>query len=65
MLCVVAPVLHRLPVAELEVNVTEPPEQNVVEPLTVMVGMLGVEPTETVVTLLIVEVQMPLIARTV
>ena len=36
MLCVVAPVLHKYEVANVEVKVTEPPVQKVVEPLAVM-----------------------------
>lgn len=48
MLCVVAPVLHVLPVAELEVSVTLPPEQKVVGPLAVTVGEgLGLTVTVT------------------
>lgn len=38
---VVAPVDHVFPVAEEEVNVTEPPEQKVVGPLAVIVGTDG------------------------
>jgi hypothetical protein len=41
MLCVVAPLLHRLPVAELEVSCTLPPWQKTVGPLGVMVGADG------------------------
>ena len=39
--CVVSPVDQRLSVAEDEVNTTEPPEQNVVDPLAVIVGTVG------------------------
>ena len=39
MLCVVAPVLHKFPVAAEEVRITLPPEQNVIGPLADMVGM--------------------------
>jgi hypothetical protein len=39
MLWVVAPVLHKLPVAVEDVSVTEPPEQNEVGPLGVIVGV--------------------------
>ena len=38
---VVAPVDHTLPVAELDVRVTLPPVQNVVDPLGVIVGVAG------------------------
>lgn len=38
MLCVVAPVLHVLPVDTLDVRTTLPPEQNVVGPPAVTVG---------------------------
>ena len=43
----VAPVLHVLPVTELEVKVTLLPEQNVVGPLAVIVGVEGVGFTVT------------------
>ena len=39
MLCVVAPVLHKLGDATLLVNRTEPPEQNVVGPVAVITGV--------------------------
>jgi hypothetical protein len=39
-LCVVSPVDHTLPVAELEVKVTLPPWQKVVGPPAVMVGVV-------------------------
>ena len=45
----VAPVLHVLPVAELDVKVTDPPLHNVVGPLAVIVGVAGDELTVTVV----------------
>jgi hypothetical protein len=41
MLWLVAPVDHRLPDAELDVNVTLPPAQNVVGPPAVIVGVAG------------------------
>ena len=41
-LWVVSPVDHKLSVAEEDVNTTEPPEQNVVGPLAVMVGTAGI-----------------------
>ena len=40
-LCVVAPVLHRLPAAALDVSVTLPPTQKVVAPPALMVGADG------------------------
>lgn len=46
---VVAPVDQVFPVAEEEVNVTEPPVQNVVGPPAVMVGTAGSGFTVTVV----------------
>ena len=45
--CVVAPVLQMLPVALLEVRVTLSPEQKVVGPLAVIVGVAGVGLTVT------------------
>jgi hypothetical protein len=47
---VVAPLLHRLPVALDEVRVTDPPAQNVVGPLAATVGA-GTLVTVTVVAL--------------
>jgi hypothetical protein len=38
---VVVPLDHVLPVALDEVNVTDPPEQKVAEPMTVIVGVVG------------------------
>ena len=46
--CVVAPVLHVLPLAALELNVTLPEAQKVVGPLAVIVGVVGLELTVTV-----------------
>ncbi len=40
--CVVSPVDHKLSVVEDELKTTEPPEQNVVAPLAVMVGRAGI-----------------------
>ena len=40
--CVVAPVDHVFPLADDEVKTTEPPAQNVVAPLAVIVGVAGV-----------------------
>ena len=48
-LAVVAPLLHTLPVAALEVNVTLPPAQNVVAPLADIVGVDGKGFTVTLV----------------
>jgi hypothetical protein len=47
--CVVAPFDQVFPVAELEVKVTEPPEQKVVGPPAEIVGVVGVGFTVTVV----------------
>ena len=47
--CDVSPVDQELPVAELEVKVTEPPEQKVVGPLAEIVGVEGVGLIVTVV----------------
>ena len=47
--CVVSPLDQVLPVAEDEVNVTEPPSQKVVGPPGVMVGVAGVGFTVTTV----------------
>jgi hypothetical protein len=49
MACVVAPFDQVFPVALEEVNTTEPPAQNVVEPPAVMVGIAGKELTVTTV----------------
>ena len=46
--CVIAFVLHTLPVAEELVSVTLPPGQIVVEPLALIVGVTGTEDTFTV-----------------
>jgi hypothetical protein len=47
--CVVAPFDQKLLVAEEDVSVTEPPVQNVVGPLVVMVGTEGIGFTVTVI----------------
>ena len=52
--CVVAPVDHVFPVAEDEVKVTLPPEQNVVGPPAVIVGVAG---GATTVTFCVVELE--------
>ena len=48
MLGVVSDVDHKFPVLEDDVNVTEPPEQNVVGPPAVIVGVGGIGFTVTV-----------------
>ena len=45
--CVVAPFDHTLFVADEEVSVTDPPAQNVVDPLAVIVGVAGIGFTVT------------------
>ena len=47
--CVVAPVDQTLFVADDDVNTTEPPEQNVVTPPAVIVGVVGIGFTVTTV----------------
>lgn len=47
--CVVAPLDQKLLLAEDDVKVTEPPAQNVVGPLAVMVGTAGMVLTVTVI----------------
>jgi uncharacterized protein with GYD domain len=61
--CVVAPFDQRLPVADDEVNTTEPPEQNVVDPLAVIVGTAGKAVTVTLVAAEVAE-QKPLLTVT-
>lgn len=58
--CVVAPFDHKYEVPELEVKVTEPPAQNVVAPLAVMVGAEGAAEAVTVTGDEFAEVQEPL-----
>ena len=53
--CVVAPFDQRLSVAEDEVKTTEPPEQNVVDPLAVIVGTEGNAFTVTLVDVEVAE----------
>ena len=50
MLFVVAPVLHNQDASSLEVNVTLPPSQKVVDPLGVMSGVAGFGSASTLVT---------------
>ena len=63
--CVVAPVDHRFPEADEDVNVTLPPEQKVVGPPGVIVGVAGVGFTVTVVPAEVAEVQPPVVTETV
>jgi hypothetical protein len=65
MLCVVSPELQRLPEAELEVSVTDPPAQKVVEPPAETVGVVGVGLTVTATAFETAEVQPAAIVRTV
>lgn len=62
--CVVAPVDHTLPVADEEVSVTEPPEQKVVGPPAVIVGVAGFAFTVTVVVADVAEQPEPLVTVT-
>ena len=57
--CVVAPLLHEYEVDALDVSVTLPPEQNVVGPPAVMVGVAGAEFTVTVVVVEVAEHPFP------
>lgn len=49
--CVVAPVDQVLPLVTEEVRTTDPPAQNVVGPLAVIVGVAGIGFTVTLITL--------------
>ena len=62
--CVVAPFDHKFPVAADEVKTTVPPEQKVVGPLALIVGVIPVEETDTTVGAE-VAVQLPLVTVTV
>ena len=62
--CVVAPFDHTLPVAADEVKTTEPPKQNVVGPLALIVGVDGDGFTVTTVGVELA-LQLPLEAVTV
>ena len=64
MACVVAPLLHTFPVAELEVKITFPPSQKVVAPLVEIVGVTGNGFTTTVVSLELDEQLLPLVTVT-
>jgi hypothetical protein len=63
--CVVAPVDHKLPVADDEVNTTLPPAQKVNGPPAEIVGVAGNAVTVTVVPAEVAEVQPPLVTATV
>ena len=63
--CVVAPVDQVLPDAEDEVSTTLPPEQKVVGPPAVIVGVEGTAFTVTVVPADTADVQPPLVTETV
>jgi hypothetical protein len=63
--CEVAPVDQRLPVAEEEVKVTEPPVQNVVAPPAVIVGVAGFAFTVTTVAAEVAEHPEPFVTVTV
>ena len=62
--CVVAPFDQVFPVAADEVSTTEPPMQNVVEPLAEIVGVAGVGFTVTVSLAEAFELQPPLVTVT-
>ena len=61
----VAPLDHKLPLAEEEVNTTLPPAQNVNGPPAEIVGVAGIGFTVTVVPADVAEVQPPLVTETV
>lgn len=63
--CVVAPVDQRLPLAEEEVKVTEPPAQKVVGPPAVIVGVAGFAFTVTTVAADVAEQPEPFVTVTV
>ena len=63
--CVVAPVDHKLPLADEEVRTTLPPEQNVNGPPALIVGVAGNGFTVTVVPAEVADVQPPLVTETV
>jgi hypothetical protein len=63
--CVVAPLDQVLPLADDDVNVTEPPEQNVVGPPAVIAGVEGNELTVTTVPAEDADAQPPLVTLTV
>ena len=55
----VSPVDHKLPLAEDDVKFTDPPSQNVVEPLGVTVGAAGAGLTVTFVAADVAEQPLP------
>ena len=61
----VAPLDHTFPVAAEEVNVTLPPWQMVVEPITEMLGCAGTVACVTIVAAEVAEVHVPLFTVTV
>ena len=63
--CVVSPVDQRYPPANDAVNSTESPSQNVVEPLAVMVGVVGIGLTVTIVAAETAEHPKPFVSVTV
>lgn len=63
--CVVAPVDHAFPVVEDEVKITEPPEQKVVGPPAVIVGVAGSGFTVTAVAAEVAEQLFPFVTVTV
>ena len=63
--CVVAPVDQTFPLADDEVNTTDPPAQNVVELPALMVGVAGIGFTVTVVPADASDVQPPVVLVTV
>ena len=63
--CVVAPFDQVFPVADDEVNVTLPPWQNVVAPVTVTVGVAGAAVIETTTGAEAADVHVPLFTETV
>ena len=63
--CVVAPVDQTFPLAEDEVNTTDPPAQNVVEPPALIVGVAGSGFTVTVVPADVADVQPAVVTATV
>ena len=63
--CVVAPVDHKFPLADEDVNTTLPPAQKVNGPLALIVGVDGNGVTVTVVPADVADVQPPLVTETV
>ena len=63
--CVVAPVDQTFPLADEDVNTTDSPAQNVVEPPALIVGVAGIGLTVTVVPADVAEVQPAVVTATV